>query len=254
MVKLGQHFLADTNLLEAIARDAALDRSDVALEIGGGEGALSDRIAPRVAHLHVIELDQRLAEELAAVAGRHGNVSIVRGDAMRVELAGLDPDPTAVVSNLPYSIATPVLLRTIEKLPGVRTWTVMVQREIAERLRAAPGSRVYGAPSVLVQLACEVELVRTVHRAVFRPRPRVDSALLRLTRHGGAAPRPVARLVREAFAHRRKPAAGSIELGGGPSREAVRVALRDLGLDEDARAEALAPPDFVRLAERLGAR
>jgi 16S rRNA (adenine1518-N6/adenine1519-N6)-dimethyltransferase len=252
VVRLGQNFLADTNLLEAIVRDADVDPGDVALEIGAGEGALSDRIAPRVAHLHLIELDRRLAGDLEAVCARHPNLSVVWGDAMRVDLRALEPAPTAVVSNLPYSIATPVLLRTIAELPQVSVWTVMVQREIADRLRATPGSRTYGAPSVLVQLACEIELLRAVDRAVFRPRPRVDSALLRLRRRAAAAPPALAGFVRDAFAHRRKPMAGSLELAGGPSREAVRSALRALGLDGNARAEARAPADFVDLAERLG--
>ena len=251
MVKLGQNFLADTNLLEAIVRDADLDPGDVALEIGAGEGALSDLVAPRVAHLHAIELDRRLAEDLEALSARHPNLSLVWGDAMRVDLRALEPSPTVVVSNLPYSIATPVLLRTVAELPEVAAWTVMLQREIADRLRAGPGSRTYGAPSVLVQLACEVELLRAVDRAVFRPRPRVDSALLRLRRRAAAPTPDLARLVRGAFAHRRKPLAGSLELAGGPSREAVREALRALGLDSEARAEALAPDDFVQLAERL---
>jgi 16S rRNA (adenine1518-N6/adenine1519-N6)-dimethyltransferase len=254
VVRLGQNFLADANLLEAIARDAELDPRDVVLEVGGGEGALSDRIAPRVAHLHVIELDRRLAGDLGTMSVRHPNLSVVWGDAMRVDLGALRPSPTAVVSNLPYSIATPVLLRMVAELPEVGAWTVMVQRQIGDRLRANPGSRTYGAPSVLVQLACDVELLRTVDRAVFRPRPRVDSALLRLTRRGPAAPPGLARFVRDAFAHRRKPMAGSLELAGGPSREAVRKALGGLGLDEGARAEALAPADFVRIAERLGVR
>jgi 16S rRNA (adenine1518-N6/adenine1519-N6)-dimethyltransferase len=252
VVRLGQNFLADTNLLEAIVRDADLDPGDVALEVGAGEGGLSDLIAPRVAHLHAIELDRRLADDLDAVSARHPNLSVVWGDAMRIDLRALEPAPTAVVSNLPYSIATPVLLRTVAELPEVSAWTVMVQREIADRLRASPGSRTYGAPSVLVQLACEIELLRTVDRAVFRPRPRVDSALLRLRRRAAAAPPAVARLVRDGFAHRRKPIAGSLELAGGPSREAVRGALQALGLEADARAEALAPAEFVQLAERLG--
>jgi 16S rRNA (adenine1518-N6/adenine1519-N6)-dimethyltransferase len=251
MVRLGQNFLADTNLLEAIVRDAHLDAGDVALEVGAGEGALSELLAPRVAHLHAIELDRRLAEDLEAVSAGHPNLSIVWGDAMRIDLGELDPPPTAVVSNLPYSIATPVLLRTIGELPEVTAWTVMVQREVADRLRAGPGSRTYGAPSVLVQLACEVELLRAVDRAVFRPRPRVDSALVRLRRRAASAPPPVAAFVRDAFAHRRKPIASSLELAGGPSRAAMRDALRALDLDGDARAEALAPGDFVRLADRL---
>jgi 16S rRNA (adenine1518-N6/adenine1519-N6)-dimethyltransferase len=253
-VRLGQHFLADSNLLEAIVRDAALDPADVALEIGGGEGALTERLAPAVARLHVIELDSRLAERLGALAARLDNVSVVAGDAMRIELADLDPPPTAVVSNLPYSIATPVLLRTISELREVATWTVMVQREVADRLRAAPGSRAYGAPSVLVQLACEVGLLRAVDRAVFTPRPRVDSALLRLVRRAPAASPELAALVRAAFAHRRKPLAGSLELAGGRRRASVRAALRELDLDPDARAEALSPAELARLLDRLEGR
>jgi 16S rRNA (adenine1518-N6/adenine1519-N6)-dimethyltransferase len=251
MVRLGQNFLADPNLLDAIVRDANVGPADVVLEVGGGEGALTERLAPEAAFVHVVELDERLREPLDAVAGGAGNVAVHIGDAMRVELEALDPEPTAIVANLPYSIATPLLLRTIAELPAVRTWTVMVQREIADRLRAAPGSRVYAAPSVLVQLACEIRMLRPVGRAVFTPRPRVDSALLRLERTGPAASEPVVRLVRDAFAHRRKALARSLELAGEGRREVARAALADLGLPEDARAEQLSPAQFAALAERL---
>jgi 16S rRNA (adenine1518-N6/adenine1519-N6)-dimethyltransferase len=251
VVRLGQNFLADTNLLEAIVRDAEVAHDDVVLEVGGGEGRLTERLAPVAAHVHVIELDERLRAPLEAIAAEHPDVGVVWGDAMRVDLSALDPPPTKVVSNLPYAIATPLILRTIDELPGVCSWTLLVQREIADRLRAAPGSRAYGSPSVLVQLACEVELRRAVDRAVFRPRPRVDSALLRLTRHAPAPDPALAALVRDAFSHRRKTLAGSLELAGGSSREVVRAALRGIGLPEDARAEVLAPEDFVRLEEEL---
>ena len=180
-----------------------------------------------------------------------GNVELHWGDAVKVDLAALEPAPTAMVANLPYSVATPVILRTVEELPSLRSWTVMVQREIAERLRSAPGSRVYGAPSVLLQLACEVELLRTVDPAVFRPRPRVESAILRLRRTGPAADAETRELVRAAFAHRRKALARSLEHVRPGSREAVRAALAGLGLPEDARAEALAPGDFAALSARL---
>jgi 16S rRNA (adenine1518-N6/adenine1519-N6)-dimethyltransferase len=171
---------------------------------------------------------------------------------MRLDLRALDPRPTAMVSNLPYSIATPLILRTIPELPGLERWTVMVQREIADRLRAAPGSRAYGAPSVLAQLACEVRLLRAVDPAVFAPRPRVASALLRLVRKRAAAPEPLARLVRGSFAHRRKSLRRSLELAGaGLAREQIAAALDELGLPADARAEALAPEQFAALAEAL---
>jgi 16S rRNA (adenine1518-N6/adenine1519-N6)-dimethyltransferase len=251
VVRLGQNFLADPNLLGAIVREAGVGMDDVVLEVGGGEGALTAELAPLVRAVHVVELDEGLRSALEEVASEHPGVVLHFGDAMKIDLASLDPQPDRVVANLPYSIATPLILRTIEKLPGIQRWTVMVQREIADRLRAAPGSRTYGGPSVLVQLACKVRLLRSVDRAVFKPRPRVDSALLRLERIGPAAPEPVARLVREAFAHRRKSVARSLELARPGSRDAVRAALRELGLSEGARAEQLAPAQFAELAERI---
>jgi 16S rRNA (adenine1518-N6/adenine1519-N6)-dimethyltransferase len=251
VVRLGQNFLADPNLLAAIVREAGVGTNDVVLEVGGGEGALTAELAPLVRAVHVVELDEGLRPALEEVASEHPRVMLHFGDAMKIDLASLDPPPDRVVANLPYSIATPLILRTIEKLPGIQRWTVMAQREIADRLRAAPSSRTYGAPSVLVQLACKVRLLRSVDRAVFKPRPRVDSALLRLERIGPAAPEPVARLVREAFAHRRKSVARSLELARPGSRDAVRAALRELGLSEEARAEQLAPAQFAELAERL---
>lgn len=251
MPRLGQNFLADPNLLDAIVRDAEVAPDDVLLEVGGGEGALTERLAPSARHVHVIELDRRLRERLEAVSVGTGRAQVHWEDAMRADLGALDPAPTAVVSNLPYSIATPLLIRTIAELPGVTRWTVMVQREIAERLRAAPGSRLYGSPSVVVQLACEVRLLRTIDRAVFRPRPRVDSALLRLDRHGPAASERVVRVVRGAFAHRRKTLATSLELAGLAERERARAALQAMGQPADVRAEALAPGELARLAEAL---
>jgi 16S rRNA (adenine1518-N6/adenine1519-N6)-dimethyltransferase len=252
--RLGQHFLVDPNLLETIVRESGVGADDVVLEVGGGAGALTERLAPRVRRLHVIEIDERLRPELEPLASEAGNVEVVWADAVKTDLATLDPPPTKIVSNLPYSIATPLILKTIEELPGVTSWTLLVQREIAERLRAAPGSRIYGAPSVLVQLSTEVELLRGVDRAVFTPRPRVDSALLALRRRGPAAPEPVRRVVREAFAHRRKSLARSLELASPGGRDATRSALREAGLPEDARAESLAPEDFVRLAGSLQTR
>ena len=251
MVRLGQNFLADPNLLAAIVRSAELGPDDVVLEVGGGEGVLTERVSELVERVWVIELDRGLEERLGTVAAAAGNVEVVWGDAMKVDLSGLEPTPTRMVANLPYSIATPLILRTIAELPSLASWTVMVQREIADRLRAPPGSRTYGGPSVLTQLACSVSLLRGVDPAVFTPRPRVESALLRLERTGPGATPEVAALVRGAFAHRRKTMAGSAELAGVAPRDAVRGALEAEGLDPAARAEALAPGEFIRLAERL---
>jgi 16S rRNA (adenine1518-N6/adenine1519-N6)-dimethyltransferase len=250
VVRLGQNFLADPNLLDAIVRDAELRPDDVVLEVGAGEGVLSERLAEAVTHLHSVELDRGLEEALASLAARP-NVSLHWADAMRIDFAALRPVPTAVVSNLPYAVATPVILRTIEQLPSLRSWTVMVQREIADRLRAAPGSRTYGSPSVLVQLACEVRLLRTVDPAVFRPRPRVESAILALRRTGPGADAATRQLVRAAFAHRRKSLARSLEHGRQGSLGPAREALEELDLAADARAEALSPDDFAALSAKL---
>jgi 16S rRNA (adenine1518-N6/adenine1519-N6)-dimethyltransferase len=247
---LGQTFLADPNLLAAIVRESGANGGDIVLEVGAGGGALSERLAAVVSHLHAIEVDRRLADAVADLAALP-NVSLHWGDAMKLDLGALDPAPTKVVANLPYSIATPLLLRTLEHLPSVASWTVMVQREVAERLRAGPGSRVYGSPSVVVQLAAEVELLRTVDPAVFVPRPRVESALLRLRRTGPGAPPAVRDLVRAGFAHRRKALARSLELVRPGSLDPVRAALVELGHPPDARAESLSPRDFAALATRL---
>jgi len=250
MVRLGQNFLADPNLLEAIVRDAELAPEDVVLEVGAGEGVLSERLAAAAAHLHMVEIDRGLEEALAPIAALP-NVELHWGDAMKLDLAGFEPAPTAMVANLPYSVATPLILRTIEELPTLRRWTVMVQREIADRLRAGPGSRVYGSPSAVAQLACEVEMLRAVDPAVFKPRPRVDSAILRLRRTGPGADAATRELIRAAFAHRRKSLARSLEHARPGSLAAAREALAALGLPEDARAEALSPQQFAALSAKL---
>ena len=252
--RLGQNFLADPNLLEVIVREAELSRSDVVMEVGGGGGALTERLAPEVARVHVIEVDRRLQNELETLADRAGDVDVTWGDAMRLDLDALDPPPNKMVSNLPYSIATPLLVRTISELPGLDTWVVMVQREIADRLRAEPGSRTYGSASVLIQLGCEIELLRTVDPAVFVPRPRVGSALIRLRRTGPGAPPDLAAVVRLAFAHRRKSLARSLELNRAGSLEPARIALEEIGKPADARAETLSPEEFIRFAEELSKR
>lgn len=251
MARLGQNFLADTNLLDAIVRAAGVGPKDVVLEVGGGEGVLTRRLAALAERVWVIELDRRLEAPLGDVAAQAGNVELVWGDAMKVDLSSLDPAPTRMVANLPYSIATPLLLRTIAELASVSAWTVMVQREIADRLAAPPGSRTYGAPSVQAQIACSVKFLRAVDPAVFTPRPRVESALMALQRTGPGAGAEVTALVRGAFAHRRKTVAASLELAGVAPRDEVRAALDSLGLDPAARAESLAPQEFIRLGERL---
>lgn len=250
-VSLGQNFLADPNLLEAIVREAALEPGDVVLEVGGGQGVLTERLVEAASAVHVIEIDERLREGLEGIAARHEEVTLVMGDAMKVDFRALDPAPTAVVANLPYSVATPVIMRSIEELGSVQKWTVMVQREIADRLRATPRTKPYGAPSVLAQLACRVEMLRAVDRRVFKPPPRVDSALLRLERVADWPGNDVARLVRAAFAHRRKALARSVATAGVHPRQRVLEALSAMGKEPTVRAEELLPQEFSVLAQEL---
>jgi 16S rRNA (adenine1518-N6/adenine1519-N6)-dimethyltransferase len=258
MVKLGQNFLVDRNILDVIERLAALGSDDVVLEIGGGQGVLSVRLAASVAHLHVVELDRRLEPSLRGVLAGFSNVTLWMEDAVSLDLSALEPAPTAVVANLPYSVAATVVLRTIDELPSVREWVVMVQREVGERLAASVGDPAYGVPSVLAQLACEVRVLRPVARTVFRPVPRVDSVLVGLRRRGPVVvgvDGEVHRLVHEAFAHRRKALAGSLALAPGALpgvRERARSALVELGHPPDERAERLTPKEFRELAARLG--
>lgn len=252
--ELGQNFLVDDNILEVIGKAAELDPADVVVEIGGGLGVLSAFLAPRVRYLHVVETDKKLEPALReALAGHEASTDLVIGDVMRLRLSGLDPLPAKIVANLPYGVATPALLKTIEELPEATFWCVMVQREIADRLAALPGTKAYGIPSVLAQLACEVELVRPISRNVFRPVPNVDSALVRMRRIAPAPNDELVALVRDAFAHRRKALPRSLEAAGGPAgiREAAREALEDMGHRPDARAEMLSPQDFAQLEREL---
>jgi TatD DNase family protein len=184
---------------------------------------------------------------------------LVETDALALDLTSLDPAPTAVVANLPYSIAATVILRTIDELPSVGKWVVMVQREVGERLAASAGEPAYGAPSVLAQLACEVRVLRPVSRTVFRPVPRVDSVLVGLRRLVGVAgvDPDVRALVHDAFAHRRKALARSLALAPGAApgvRERAREALVELGHPADERAERLSPAEFRELAAMLRVR
>ena len=256
--ELGQNFLIDSNILGVIDRAAELAADDVVLEIGGGLGVLSEYLAERVAHVHVVEIDERLREALCDATDAHANVDVHWADAMSMDLHGLAPPPTKVVANLPYGIAAGALLRTIEDLPTVQSWVGMVQREVGERLAAAPGSRVYGAPSVIAQLECDVEVVRAIPRTVFQPPPNVDSVLVRMRRRAASPatsrPAPIRALVAGSFAHRRKTLAGSLALSGrvtGRSRAEVRAALQALGHPADVRAERLSADDFRALARAL---
>lgn len=252
---LGQNFLIDSNILDVIARAAELaSDDDVVLEIGGGVGVLSEHLAARVAHVHVVEVDRSLEPALRDALDPFGaRATLWLADAMTLDLAALDPQPTKVVANLPYGIAAGAILRTVEQLPGVTRWVAMVQKEVGERFAAHAGTSAYGVPSVLAQLACDVRVLRPISRRVFHPVPNVDSVLVGLERRADAPDVPPAlrAFVQGAFAHRRKALARSLALAGVADRDAVRAALEALGEPADVRAERLSPERLRELWERV---
>lgn len=248
---LGQHFLLDENLVDLAVRMADVGPDDVVLEVGAGLGTLTAALGRAADVVHALEVDPRMEAPLAEATQGLPGVRVHWGDCMKVPLEQLDPAPTAVVSNLPYHVATPVLVETICRLPGVTRWALMTQREVADRWLAAPGSRMYGGPSVIVQLACRATGRRTVGREVFSPRPRVDSALVGLRRIAPAPDAATRTLVRAAFAARRKTLANALGQAGA-DRDAVRDALRGMGLPEAARPEQLEPAAYPALAAVIG--
>ena len=249
--RLGQHFLVDENVLGVIGRLAALEPDDVVLEIGPGLGILTRYLADRVRLVHAVELDRSLAQPLGeALAGR-ANVKLVFADALRLDLAALDPAATKLVSNLPYNVATPLVVESLERIPSLGRWCVMVQREVADRFFAEPATKAYGAVSVLVQLQARRVGSRRVPATVFRPRPRVESTLVAFERVPSPPVVDVRPVVEAAFAHRRKRLANSAALAGLASRARIEQALETIGKAAGVRAEELRPGDFVALAEEL---
>ena len=244
--ELGQHFLVDENILGVIGRLAELAADDVVLEIGPGLGVLTRYLAERVARVHAVEIDRTLEPQLRDLGD---NVELEFGDALKVDLR---TDATKLVSNLPYNVATPLIVESLDGLPGIGLWCVMVQREVADRLFAAPRTKAYGSVSVLVQLVCDRTGFHPVARTVFRPPPNVDSALVafRRVRTPDDYTR-VKRVVGAAFAHRRKTLPNSVELAGLATRARAAAALEAIGRPATARAEELAPPEFVALTEAL---
>jgi 16S rRNA (adenine1518-N6/adenine1519-N6)-dimethyltransferase len=249
---LGQHFLVDENMLGVIGRLAELGVRDVVLEVGPGLGVLTRYLADRVGLVHAVELDRSLETRLLEALGGRDNVRLSFGDALALDLSALDPPPTKLVANLPYNIATPLVVESLEGLPSLRRWCVMVQREVADRFFAEPRTKAYGAVSVLVQLKTRKTGFHPVPPSVFRPRPRVDSALVSFERVDGPSLEHVRPVVDSAFSHRRKTLANAVALSGLASRGDAEAALAKIGKPSGVRAEELAPQEFVALADALG--
>jgi 16S rRNA (adenine1518-N6/adenine1519-N6)-dimethyltransferase len=252
----GQNFVIDANTVRRIVRAADLRPDDVVVEVGPGLGSLTLALIGEVRRVVAIEVDPVLAaalpETLAAYAPAVADrCEVVSADAMRVESVP-GPAPTALVANLPYNVSVPVLLHLLALLPSLERGLVMVQSEVADRLAAPPGSKVYGIPSVKAAWYAEVRRAGAIGRNVFWPAPNVDSGLVAWTRREppttAVSREQVFAVVDAAFAHRRKALRGALrELAG--SGEAAASALTAAGVDPMARGESLTVEDFTRIAE-----
>ena len=252
---LGQNFLHDANTIRRIVRTAALHPDDVVLEVGPGLGSLTFGLLEAAARVTAVEIDPVLAALLtrtAAARGLDDRLSVVTADAMSVQELP-EPAPTALVANLPYNVAVPVLLHLLEAAPTVRHGLVMVQAEVAARLAAPPGSRTYGVPSVKAAWYAAVAAAGAVSRSVFWPAPNVDSSLVRLVRRDppalpdGVSRADVFAVIDAAFAQRRKMLRSALGDWAG-SRAAALAVLVTAGVDPEARGETLGIDAFVRIA------
>jgi 16S rRNA (adenine1518-N6/adenine1519-N6)-dimethyltransferase len=247
----GQHFLADPNTARRIIRLAGVGAGDRVLEVGAGLGSLTLALLERECSVLALELDRRLVSILEHEVPDDADVQVVSGDALTVDLTALlGSGPWSCVSNLPYSVATPVVIRLLEEAPAVTGGLVMVQREVADRLVAGPGTAAYGAPSVRVAYYADAKIVGMVPRAVFVPVPKVDSALVAFVRRDSPPVDVPSRerlfqLVRAGFAHRRKMLRRTLRPALG---EHTEVVLTDAGIDPRARAESLGLAEWAALA------
>jgi 16S rRNA (adenine1518-N6/adenine1519-N6)-dimethyltransferase len=255
----GQNFMVDPGTIRRIVRTSRVGADDVVLEVGPGLGSLTLGLVAAAGHVVAVEVDPVLASALSATVDAYapahaGRLTVVRQDALTVRPADLGPrPPTALVANLPYNVAVPVLLRVLAELPSVRHALVLVQAEVAARLAAPPGSRTYGVPSVKAAWFADVRTAGAVSRGVFWPRPNVDSELVALVRRDPpattASRADVFAAVDAAFAQRRKTLRSALaEWAGGA--DAAQRSLEAAGIDPRARGETLAVTDFARLAER----
>ncbi len=253
----GQNFVTDPNTVRRIVRSARLRLDDVVLEVGPGLGSLTLGLLPAAKHVVAVEIDPRLAERLPRTVSERlpdyaDRLTVVEADAMRLDR--VTPEPTALVANLPYNIAVPVVLHLLDAVPTINTVLVMVQKEVADRLVAGPGSRVYGVPSVKARWYCDVEAAGNVGTSVFWPVPHVESGLVRMTRReppesasGRAA---TFATIDAAFSQRRKMLRSALAvLAGGP--DAAERALVAAGVAPTERGESLSLEEFARISDAL---
>lgn len=253
---LGQNFLIDGNTVRKILRVAEVGPVDQVVEVGAGLGTLTVGLAQTARRVIAIEIDRAIVPALREVVAPFPNVELVAGDALGIDYGALlRPGRFRFVANLPYNIATPLLARLLSEVPQIEDFVVMIQREVGERLVASPGSRTYGAVSVLVAYHCGARLLGRVPPAVFWPPPRVESVIVRLLRRPPPVAVPAGALmgvVRAAFSQRRKTLRNALASALDRPPDAIEAVLRRAGVDPRARAEELSLQRFASIAEALG--
>lgn len=259
--KFGQNFLIDSHVLEKIVNAAGITPQDCVLEIGPGIGTMTRYLAESAREVVAVEIDRALIPILADTLSDYDNITVLNEDIMKVDVARIAQErnqgrPIKVVANLPYYITTPIVMSLLEKHVPLESITVMVQREVADRMQAGPGTKDYGALSLAVQYHTRPETVARVPANCFMPRPNVDSAVVRMTRYGKPPvevgdEKYLFSLIRASFNQRRKTLANSLANGMGIPREQVTAALGEMGLSATVRGEALTLEQFAVLGNLL---
>ena len=261
---LGQNFITDGNIVRKIVDGAGITEEDLVIEIGPGIGVLTSALAERAAFVAAVELNKRLIPVLEETLMEYSNVRVINADILKTDLKqlvrtyreeGLFTGKVRVIGNLPYYITTPIIMKLLEEQVPADSITVMMQKEVADRIRSAPGSRTYGAISVAVQYYCRVEKVTDVPKEAFIPRPKVASTVLNLEpleeRIEVADEKTFLRCVKAGFAQRRKTLLNSLAAGSGMDKDHVRKILETAGIDPGRRAETLTVEEFGRIANGI---
>ena len=263
--KFGQNFLIDTHVLERIIDEAGITKDDFVIEIGPGIGTMTQYLCEAAGAVAAVEIDKNLIPILADTLSEYDNVEVINNDILKVDIAALANEknggrPIKVVANLPYYITTPIIMGLFESHVPIESITVMVQKEVADRMQCGPGSKDYGALSLAVQYYAKPEIVAIVPPNCFMPRPNVGSAVIRLTRHENAPvdvtdERLMFRLIRASFNQRRKTLVNGLKNSSdlNYTKEQIEAAITAIGQPLTIRGEALTLEQFAQLANELGA-
>lgn len=262
--RFGQNFLIDTNVLEKIIEESEITKDDCVLEIGPGIGTMTQYLAENARKVVAVEIDKALIPILSDTLSAYDNVVVINDDILKIDIEGIckeynDGKPIKVVANLPYYITTPIIMGLFESHVPLKSITIMVQKEVAERMQEGPGSKEYGALSLAVQYFAHPEIVANIPPNCFMPRPNVGSAVIKLTRYEESPVKVddekyMFALIRASFNQRRKTLANGLSGGGlGLTREMVTDALKEMGLSETIRGEALSLEQFAGLSNILKA-